>query len=180
MLTQVENNLITTIKEAFNNTLRAVESLPGALTLTMIKTMLTSSPAVYVSFLGGRNLGQHSWETTWACYAVTRQGDQQKRRQGEARVIGAYNIIDQLIPLIDNHLIAEVGTFSFQRAQNLFTVPLDKQGVTVYAATFTIMLEKSYQADTSAMNDFATFNADHSLVPGADEPAAVDNLTLEQ
>ena len=180
MLTAIENNLISTIKTEFNNTLRAVESVPGPLNESLIKALLTSAPAIYIAFLGGRNANKHAWETTWACYVVTAQGDQKKRRQGEARVIGAYNIIDQLIPLLDGHSIDDAGTFDFQRAQNLFTVSLDKKGISVYAATFTLVLDKSYQANTDAINDFITFNADHSLVPGNDEPAAIDNVTLEQ
>lgn len=180
MIDVVENSLITLINQTLPNVLRKVGSVPGQLTEQVFKTMLATAPAVYVAFLGGRNDDSYKWLATFAVYVVTGQGAQDQRRSGDARVIGAYDILNRLIPAINGHTVADVGTLEFQRVQNLFSLTLDKQGLTVYPITFEIYMPMTYEADTDAMDAFITYHAEHSIAPGPDEPAAIDNVTLEQ
>jgi phage gp37-like protein len=176
----IEDNLIALVNATLPNVLRVVQSVPGQLTEQVLKAMFASAPAVYVAFLGGRNKDAYSWTASFAVYAVTGQGDQDQRRSGDARVIGAYDIMQALIPTINNHTVTDVGTLRFERVQNLFNLALDKQGLTVYPMTFNIDLSMEYRINTDTLNAFVTYHAEHSLVPGNNEPAAIDNVTLEQ
>jgi phage gp37-like protein len=179
IITTTENYLITTISELFGYRLRLVDSLPGALNESVIKAIAATTPAVYVAFLGGR-LADPVWASNWGFYVATGQGNHKQRRQGEARVLGAYDIIDVLLSYLHKHYVQDVGTLRFDRVQNLFTLPLDKNGVTVYGLTFTLPMPFEEQPGTDTLADFATYHAEHSLVPGDDEPAAIDEITLEQ
>ena len=180
MIKAIEDALIALINTTLPNVLRLVKSVPGQLDEQILKTMFASAPAVYVAFLNGRASDNRSWDATFAVYAVTGSGAQDQRRGGDARVIGAYDIVQALLPAINYHTVPDVGTLKFERVQNLFNLALDKQGLTVYAMTFNINMGMDYAINTNALNAFVTYHAEHSLVPGNNEPAAIDNVTLEQ
>lgn len=180
MIKTIEDSLIALVNIKLPNVLRVVKSVPGPINEQILKAMFASVPAVYVAFLGGRNKDAYTWNASFAVYAVTGQGDQDQRRAGDARVIGAYDIVQTLIPAINNYTVADVGTLNFERVLPLFNLAMDKQGLTVYAMTFNIDLSMEYAINTDALNAFVTYHAEHSLVPGNDEPAAIDNVTLEQ
>ncbi|HEY9200766.1 MAG TPA: phage protein Gp37 [Gammaproteobacteria bacterium] len=180
MITTVENYLIEKITELFSGRLRLVDSLPGQLDQALIKAMAVNTPAVYVTFLGGRS-NNSAWVANWGLYVSTGLGDHKLRRQGDARIIGAYEIINLLISYFDDHTVPEVGSFSFERVQNLFNLKLDSNGVSVYGITLNLPMpfDDVSEAD-GALQNFITYRAEHSLVPGDDEPTAIDEITLDQ
>lgn len=180
MINTVEQHLIALVKDTLPNKLKKVDALPGNLNEELIKVISAASPAVYIAYLGGRKGNSKQQDAIWALYTVTSAGDQAKRRAGDARVLGAYDMLDILLPAFHEHVIPDIGTVTFERVQNLFSVSLNKKGVTVYAATFRVPLSLEYTADETALNEFITYHAEHSMAPGDDEPAAVDIVTLPQ
>lgn len=180
MIVDVENYLIEKITELFNGRLRLVDSLPGQLDQALIKAMAATTPAVYISFLGGRS-NNSTWLANWGLYVSTGLGDHKIRRQGDASIIGAYEIINLLISYFDGHTVPEVGSLRFERVQNLFNLKLDSYGVSVYGITFTLPMPfNDASAAGDALQNFVTYHAEHSLAPGDDEPAAIDEITLNQ
>jgi len=180
LIKTIEDNLIALVKSTLPNKLKEVKSLPGALNKELLKILMAASPAVYFAFLGGPRGRGDEIDGIWAMYMVTALGDEVQRRVGDARVMGAYDLIDILLPVVHEHNIPDVGSLKFKQVQNLFSTGLDKEGVTLYAATFSLPMPIEYQADLTQLDDFITYSADHSMAPGNDEPAAQDLVILDQ
>lgn len=164
---------------------RTVEALPGDLRdAQALRELASAAPAVYWAFLGGRNSIEADdihINSVWGCYIVTDHASgHDARRRGDGRQIGAYDIMKMVLPIINGLTITGVGTANFKRVENLFSIRVDKVGAALYAATFEIPLPLDYELDLAGLNNFETYHAEHSLAPGADEPAAIDEITLEQ
>ena len=183
MINEIEADLIALVNETMPGKLKKVAALPGQLNEALLKIIMAASPAVYFSYLGGSASKRYEQNGIWAMYLVTADGDINARRGGDKRVIGAYDLIEFLLPVVNEHQIrnvTDVGFMKFKQLQNLFTTGLDKQGVTIYAATFELSMPLEYQADVNSLSDFITYSADHSMAPGNDEPAAQDQVILLQ
>ncbi len=188
VIATIEDSIIQSVKDELmqsgNEKINVVDSLPGSWSYDLLKRVLQKAPAVYVAFLGGKSAHTSSdvvIDGRFDVYVVTKQADEETRRRGNARVIGAYDIIETIVPVINSKTIADVGTLNFVNINNLFGEAMLDLGGTVYAATFSIpKLVLPYEADLSALDDFITYHADHSMAPGPDEPAAEDDVTLEQ
>lgn len=177
----IEDSIIAVSNDALQKKVRDMESLPGRMSLQVLKNIAAKAPAVYVAYLGGRKgasvHGTVIHKGVFAVYIIT---DTDEGRRGSARKIGAYDIINTLVPVLNDHQVTDVGTLEFQRIENLFSVELDKQGVSIYAAVFEMPMSLEYQIDEAALDNFVTYSATHSMAPGDDEPDAEDNVQLEQ
>ncbi len=181
-ITLTENEIIAVCDAALNGKVRGMESLPGRMSLSVLKKIAARAPAVYVAYLGGNKSGPAVRDTAthravFAIYIVT---DRTDGRRGSGRKIGAYDIINTLVPALNDHSVPEVGTLESKAVENLFSVELDRSGVSIYAATFQIPMTFDYQLDETALDNFITYHAEHSMTPGDDEPAAIDSVQLTQ
>jgi len=185
----VEDTLIALTKEKLTNSAgqavyQAVEAVPGDLDdADTIKEMVKVAPSVYWAFLGGRPGVDSSdivaFNGVWVAFMVVQHaGDYMARLRGDTTTIGLYEMTATLLPEVNGYTIAGVGTMKFRRLQNLFRMNMDKTGVQVYAASFE--LQQSFEPAAGALDGFITYHAEHSMAPGTDEPAAVDDLTLDQ
>jgi len=178
MIVATTNALVKLVADNFPaNLLKEVASLPGRLDDQVLSRFMTSQPAVYFTFVGGRASGQSSdarIDANWVAYVIT-------GRKDDPRVPGPDDIMDALIPLLHNHTIVDVGTLICSRIDNLFSIEKDKKNARIHAVTFTIPnFAFSYQVDMSKLAGFVTYHAEHSMAPGNDEPPAVDEITLPQ
>lgn len=180
-ITATEDSIIAASNEVLKKKVRDMESLPGRMSLQVLKNIAAKSPAVYVAYLGGRKgVSAHSIAQHKAVFAIYIVSDSAEGRRGNERKIGAYDIINTLVPTLNDHQVTDVGTLEFQRVENLFSVELNKQGVSIYAAVFEMPMSLDYQVDEAALDNFVTYSATHSIAPGDDEPDAEDKVQLEQ
>ena len=185
-IAEIEDLLVKRIKDHFDGRLKAVESLPSDFDSGEFERILRSVPGVYISFGFGpaiRNYSQAAVQGRWAVICISgNAGGEKQRRHGSQVEIGAYEIMERVIPLLHDFTVEGVGTFTFTDSDNLYTGELDKKGVSMYAAVFTLPMGFDQTVlDANSLNDFVTFDAIHDPAP---QNAGVidihDTVTLEQ
>ncbi len=178
MIISTTQQIIDLIKGSpIKSKLRDIDELPGRLTDQILDRWMTVTPAIYVAFVGGREAGDYqdaTFNANWVVYVVTNP-------KNDERVIGPDDILNIIVPLLHGHTFDDVGTLRASRIDPLFSIKKDKKSIRVHAVTLTIPnFVFEYQADLTALSDFETYHAEHSMAPGDDEPAAVDDVTLPQ
>lgn len=196
----IEDALIDTIKASLGTKVRGVESLPGDWDDEMLKRMLGFVPGVFVAFTGGPRTGsagaaEATIDGKWLVYICTGHASgQASRRRGDAQQVGAYELIEQLAPLLDSLKVPNVGSFSLLDVSNLYTGSIDRQGIAIYAMTLSIPMTFSVAPD-GALASFETFHAQYDVPPHVSDaehrkwltgdysqtrPEAQDNVPLPQ
>lgn len=185
MITATEDALIARIKAILGAKLRAVDSLPGDWDADMLKRLLLTAPAVYVAFAGGPpSAGADAVagiDGRWIVFAVTANASgNAARRRGDGKVIGAYEIISNLVPRLHNHTIAGVGTLVLRNIENLYSGTIDNQGVALYAMTFGIAMNFDAEPDPADLDAFQTLHVDFDLAQKDGEIEGSTDIELEQ
>lgn len=192
MIEAAENSIIAEITTALTvngkSLVRKIDTLPGTLNNELLKTMIATAPAVYIVWNGGRDKNSSdelTVETTWGIYILADSFNGAKAAMvGDKRKAGAYQIMSLILPQLHGHNIPDVGKMKFKKAENLFSVNVDKRGAIIYALTFiTPNLSLPYDADGSilaAMNDFITYDQKYDLAKDPDVSVAEDKVTLPQ
>lgn len=177
----VEEFLIQTLQTRFGNRLKAVESLPSEWDDKTIERMLRLAPGAFVVFAGGpARAGSTQITSRWIVVAATNHASGElARRHGDAREIGAYEIVETVIPLLHDCTVPDVGTLQFTDVANLFSAANDARGLAIYGAAFDLPMELGTD-DTAGdpLDAFITFHADTDLAPADGEPEAGDTVTL--
>lgn len=169
-LLAIEDNLIATIKSIVTDKVRTVDSLPGDWDDETLKRLLRLMPGVFVVFAGGapERAGGTSAQlnSVWLVYAATAHASgEAARRRGDARQVGAYELLELLVPRLHGHTVPNEGTLSFARIENLYTGAIDKQGVAVYAATFNMPIALPSNLDPALLDAFERFEAQYDIPP---------------
>lgn len=171
-IANVEDKLIAEIKAALTVggqlKVRQVESLPGDWDADMLKRLLRLAPGVFVAFMGGPVNAGHAaqLDAQWAVIAITAHASgEAARRRGDSQEIGAYEILETLIPRLHGLKIAAEGTLNIVDVANLYSGQLDKQGVAVYAARFKILMALPLSLDEATLDAFETFDAKYDRAP---------------
>jgi phage gp37-like protein len=185
MIAAIEDNIIGVVKAVIGGRLRTVDSLPGDWDADLLKRLLLCAPAVYVAFLGGPKLKETDTvvgiDGRWSLFAITGHASgNAARRRGDGREIGAYEIIERLVPALHNHTVPDVGAMKLVNVENLYSGTIDNRGVALYAAVFTLPMYFPEILDSATLATFATFHADWDLAPADDAIDAADHVTLEQ
>jgi len=178
MIISTTQQIINLIKaSALKTKLRDVDELPGRLTDEVLNRWMTTTPSIYVAFVGGREAGDFNnatFNASWVVYVVTDP-------KNDERVLGPDDILNVVVPALHGETITDVGTIRASRIDNLFSINKDKKGARVHAVTLTIPnFAFEYTMDLNALSNFETYHAEHSMAPGEDEPAAIDNETIPQ
>ncbi|MEW4983071.1 MAG: phage protein Gp37 [Cycloclasticus sp.] len=179
----VEDHLISKTKAMFGGYLNKVQVLPNALNLGVLKTMLPAAPAVYFAFLGGSaGEGDARINGRFDAYVITRHvGNDEARRRGDSTTIGAYDIIQGLIPELHGSTVDGVGTLQFKSVSNLFSIQLEETfKAAFYALSFELPNMPFPDVVDDTLENFITYHAEHSMTEGDKEPLAIDELTLPQ
>lgn len=184
-ITTVENALADKVRAVFGlpgtSAIRQVETLPGGWTQDMLRRAMQFAPGVYIAFLGGQSENSGGYITArFAAYVVTKAAREEDRRRGNAREIGAYDIIDLLAKHLDMLDIADIGTALVRSVENVFNETLFELGGTVYALMLEIPNVPWTEKSTADLMPFVTFEGTHSLAPGPNEPAHQTKVTLDQ
>lgn len=145
--------------------LKAVESLPAQWDDKTFDRLLRGAPGVFVCFVGGPAIdGEARCQATFVVMAVTTHASGElARRRGDKLQIGAYQILEILVPLLHDRVVPGIGTLKFADIANLFTDDIDAQGAVVYGSTFSIDMPIQSGDQPSDLADFLTFDGSFDL-----------------
>jgi len=201
MIAEIENAIIGRIKELSGNTLDTVETVPANFDIAEISARPRRAPAVYVAFLGGtpRSNDDLVVDGNFALYVLQEVGNEEQRRRGVTKIVdgepvrigGAYSVLELIVPEIHNMTVPEAGSLGCTGIYNLFSDELDRKGVSLYSATFSIPMPLPRRTSEDVAGIFATFHADWTPQPGPvpaegpipledGVPIASDHVTLPQ
>jgi phage gp37-like protein len=187
----VEEHLIGVIKARFQlsggkSALRGVDSLPSDWDNDVLKRLLRQVPGVFVVWGGGQRIDGSDTDinSTWVIVAVTAHASGEKaRRHGDKLEIGAYQIIEVVVPLLRDHVVPPgQERLQFEEVQNLFSNDLDLQGVAAYGARFSLRMPIVPPPGMAAdvLDDFLTFDSTLDAAPSDGNPEAQDTVLLPQ
>ena len=173
LIANIEDKIIAECKSALtvNGRLlvRDIDTIPGAMSEGVLARLLQRAPGCYVAFLGGQgdNLNTACFSARFDVLAVTaHKGGEQPRRRGDKTQIGAYQILEHIVPHVHNCRVADVGALYFRGLHNLFNEATFDLGATVYYARFevpSVRLEPATGAGRADDEAFITFGAEHDI-----------------
>lgn len=183
MLADVEDAIIARCQQVVGQSVRTVEDLPGRWDEQTLRSAMRQAPGVYVSWSGGRGEGNASQPRAalrYAIYFVTSHASGERaRRRGDSREVGAYELIERVVPAVHGLTVDGVGTLALESVDNLYSSRLEQQGVMVYGASYRLAATFPAPLDVNTLDAFTTYHATHQ-VGGADDPDAVDQVDLPQ
>lgn len=172
MLAEIEDAMIERCKRVLGKHVKAVEDLPNGWTEQSLEAAFRNVPGVYVAWSGGQGGQSKSalLNGRYAVYFVTGHASGERaRRRGEKGAVGAYELIELVVPALHGLSIDDVGTLRLERVDNLNSDFFDKKGVAVYGAVYALdKMPFKAPLDGSALADFAIFHANHQVPDGPD------------
>ncbi len=180
LIATVEDALLAEIGAALGNTVRKTGSLPGGWTLDALQRALQFAPGAYVAFQGANpGSGAGYLNGRFTVYVVSKGASEADRRRGNARVMGAYDMLERLLPRLAVLRVPDIGSLKVAGVDNLFRDAMFELGGTVYGINLGLPnMPFDYQADTTSLDDFITFDAIYDIDTTQDgEPEANDYVT---
>lgn len=164
MLAYAEDAITERLKEVLGKSVKTVETLPGPWDEQSLALALRQVPGVYVYWDGGRasNRGKRARiSAVYRIYAVTGHASgERERRRGAAHQVGAYEILQQVVPAMSG-LDAGTGTLEFQGIAVLSPASAQRKGITVYEAKFLADLAWPPLKYVSELEDFSGYDGTH-------------------
>lgn len=161
--------------------IKTCEGHAGRFDLNEIKRIATKAPALYLSISQIENINDDGNEINatihWVAFIITRD------IPGTERDVSALAYVQALISLLpgNNWALDETETTPKKiNAKNLYTANIDKKGIAMWAVSWSQRMMIGTELDLTILNNFVTYHAEHSLVEGPDEPAAIDNQNIPQ
>ena len=188
-LSAVEDRLLEEMGAALRTSsgqslVREVAPLPGPWSLETLRRVLQAAPAVYVLWLGARAQSGSALavDARWGVYVIASHASgADRRRRGDARQIGAYEMIERIAPRLHGCDVPEHGTVRLERLESLVNDATFQLGASVYQATVAIPFEVPLGTDLAALDDFETLYVTYDLDTSQDaEPEAEDDVTMPQ
>lgn len=180
----IELHLIDATKALFGTRLKMVGSLPSEWDAETINRAFNGAPGLYWVF-GGASRDPDRQDlvviTKWAATAFTAQPNELARRHGDAREIGAYEIIESIAVKFDQYDVPDVGRMDLVDIDDLFQDAVERKGGSIYGAAFTLRMALPDQAtvdDTIA--DFLRFDGKFDTAPTDGQIDAEDIVSLPQ
>lgn len=177
MFAELELELVEEIdKSLLGQRLKEVAVLPR-ITADIVKILATTAPAVYVS---ARDLLVNGARATVKldvlCLARNARG-RTEERHGDGKTLGLYQILDGLLALT-----GPGSTHGFKAIDARMDRSPEWEAAGLAAASLTVEVSDTVPAeiDAATLAPFLLFHAEHSLVAGENEPAAIDEVTLPQ
>jgi hypothetical protein len=178
MLAELEQEFLREVEaSALRPRLKAAEAAPPFITVEIIRKMATQAPAIYVA---ARELRVDGHRTTVTmdvlCLARNARGHVEAQH-GDGKTIGLYEITDALLALT-----GPGSTHGFKATGGRMDRDPAWGEAGLAAAVIAIEVSETVPAeiDVDSLAPFLLFHAEHSLVAGEAEPAAVDEVTLPQ
>ena len=144
-----------------------------------IRRIAHKSPAVFVACLAASETedegGEIESDLRWGAFIVAKDQRAVKRDEVALALLQAL-----LLHLPGNRWNVEAGRPENIAAQNLYSGKIDKLGIAMWGVSWSQRMTLGAALDETTLAVFATLHTEHSLVPGVDEPAAIDDVILEQ
>lgn len=179
MLAEIEDAIIDRCSQLIGEHVKTIESLPGSWNDDTLRAAMRKVPGIYVAWSGGTatsSAGRAGINGRYVVYAVTGHASGERdRRRGNKREIGAYEILECVVPGLHGHSVEGVGSLQLERVDNLYSDRADQQGVVIYGASFSLnrmMFPPVF--DIANLADFVTFHANHQQPEGADTETHVN------
>lgn len=160
VIATVEDTMTAAAQQALGTGFK-VETVPAGITAEEWGQRLRSGTAVYIAWTGG---GVGTWRGTprilgeFSAYVISESaGKEVIRRRGNPDRLGAYLMIEYLVPAIHDLAVDGIGTLQLDRIDNLYSEQFDKLGIAVYQLAFNIPIEFGPVAQ-STLSDFLRFN----------------------
>jgi len=100
-------------------------------------------------------------------YAVTSHASGGRERQrGNSRQIGAYEIVERVVPTLDQQPAAQLGSLRFDGLRVLTPASAQRKGVAVYEMAFGLEMAFPAPRDLADLADFAIYSATHEVGEG--------------
>jgi len=180
----VEDAIIDEANTRLAGKIRTADSLPGAWSIDTLKRILQQAPAVFVSFVGARSADTDDdvhMDARFVVYVVAGQASGSAARQrGSAQEIGAYEMLETLVPWLHRCTIVGRGSLALQQIGQEINEATFDLGATVYSATFT-MPNLHWPLDGPDLDAFEIAHIDYDLDLDSDaEPVQEDTINLDQ
>lgn len=179
VIAEVEDQIITQLRQAFGATLREVDHKPAKLDAEELARVLTQAPAAYVSFLGfraGEKLPERTLDAAYGVYLLAQNAaGEQARRRGDSRSIGAYEMAQVAYLALEGWAPASAAnTIAVQSCENLFAAAFEKAGRSCYGLVLAVPIEMQ---PGPLAPDFLTFDASWDVPPhgNVSRPPPSDN-----
>lgn len=179
-----EDALLDRVRTRFDTALKHVEAIPSSWDSETIKRMFVGTPGVFLSW--GVQRGERSTHNTaelivlWEFDIVTsHEGKEAPRRRGDNRALGAYEVVERLIPLLHGWTVPNEGTLQFETAENKFSANNERNGLTVYGALFSMPMQMDGGEETpDDLDDFLRFVGDFDVAPSDGQAEASIHVDL--
>lgn len=172
MIAELEDAVIQAATSVLGDHVRTIESLPGQWSLDLLRRMFQQAPAVYIAWLGGkaRDNNQPILSSRLDVLAVTKNARGEKaRRRGDPNSIGAYQILEAIVPKLHGLDVADIGSLELVDVSNVFNEATFELGATVYAAQFRVPVNLTAPVDLAGLAKFETFHDTRTIGDATDE-----------
>jgi hypothetical protein len=180
-LEYLRDAVVKTIKDSIGTDIPC-EPHGGRFDAAELKRVSTKAPAVFVAYLGFRDLvyanGEYQANVAWGAFVVG------KDKHPVHRDLVAAALVDRLAMIVPENMWGTddcLGSPQSVRGDNLFSSGVDKLGVAMWAVSWqqSMVLGEAMPAeDLAALNPFETLYARYPVED--DAPEAVDQVNLPQ
>jgi len=179
MIAEAEDAIVAAIQDVLGETVQTVETLPGPWDQDALALAFRRMPGVWVYFDGGqpgRGTRGDRLDGRFMVYAVTSHASGGRERQrGNSRQIGAYEIVERVVPALASKSAGGIGTLMFQGLRVLTPASSQRKGVAVYEMSFHLEMSFPAPRDVADLGDFAIYSGTHQV---GDGPATESYLEL--
>ncbi|MAZ33386.1 MAG: hypothetical protein CMO06_09605 [Thalassospira sp.] len=182
MIAEAEDAIVNAVRDALGETVQTVETLPGPWDQDALVLAFRKMPGVWVYFDGGApGKGRGRLNGQFLVYAVTSHASGGRERQrGNTRQIGAYEIIERVVPSLDQRSAGDLGTLHFGGLRVLTPASAQRKGVAVYEMAFGLEMAFPAPRDAADLADFAIYSATHMVGDGPPTETLVELPTANE
>lgn len=179
MIAEAEDAIVAAIESVLGQTVQTVEILPGPWDQDALSMAFRKAPGVWVYWDGGRP-GKGGGriarlEHRFLVYAMTDHASGHRARQrGNSQRIGAYEIIEKVVPTLAGQQLASLGSLMFDGIRVLTSASSQRKGIAVYEMAFIIDAGFPAARDAADLSDFALYTATHQVGDGPDTESSTD------
>lgn len=171
MFAKTEDAMIDRCNRVVGQHVKTIQDLPGGWDDSTLKAARRNVPGIYIAWANGRGMSspRAMMESRYSVYVITGQASgERERRRGNNRQVGAYELLERVVPALHGLSVEGIGTLQLERVDNLFSDRADQQGIVVYAATYTVKVTFPAPLDASDLADFEIFHVNSKVPDGPD------------
>lgn len=172
MLAKIEDAMIARCRWVVGADVLTIQDLPGAWDESTLPTLLDDLPGIYVGWSGGAAVAgsRPMLDSQYSAYIVTaHNSDERTRRRGGDGYVGAYPLLEKVVPALHGLSVEGIGTLQLERIDNLYSAQAEQHGVAIYGAVFVLnKLLFPAALGTSGLGNFTTYHANSKVPAGPD------------